>query len=49
MRNEIHVDFENKDNGVKEGLIFYSYQDFGKWVADNYDDVEIIEVVQVED
>lgn len=46
MKNEIHVDFENKDNGVKEGLIFYSYQDFGKWFADNYDVVKVLDVVQ---
>ena len=27
------------------GLIFYRYQDFGKWYADNYDVVKILKVI----
>ena len=46
---EIQVDFIDKDNGRKQGLIFYRYQDFGKWCADNYDTVEILEVIQSEE
>lgn len=42
---EIQVEFIDKDNGKKQGLIFYRYQDFGKWMADNYDVVEILEVI----
>lgn len=46
---EIQVDFIEKDNGKKQGLIFYTYETFGKWYADNYDSVEILEVVQSEE
>lgn len=46
---EIHVEFINKDNGRKEGLIFYTYESFGKWYADNYDAVEVLEVIQSEE
>ena len=46
---EIQVDFIDKDNGRKQGLIFYRYQDFGKWYADNYDAVEVLEVIQSEE
>lgn len=46
---EIQVDFIDKDNARKQGLIFYRYQDFGKWYADNYDTVEILDIVQSEE
>ena len=46
---EIHVEFINKDNGRKEGLIFYTYESFGKWYADIYDAVEVLEVIQSEE
>ena len=46
---EIQVDFIEKDNGQKAGLMFYRYEDLGKWYADNYDAVEILEVVQSEE
>ena len=46
---EIQVDFIDKDNGKKQGLIFYTYESFGKWMADNYDAVEILEVIQSEE
>ena len=42
---EIQVDFIDKDNGIKQGLIFYNYKNFGKWYADNYDSVEILGVI----
>lgn len=42
---EIQVDFIDKDNGKKQGLIFYRYQDLGKWYADNYDMVEILKII----
>ena len=40
---EIQVDFIDKDNGRKQGLIFYTFENFGKWYADNYDAVEVLE------
>lgn len=46
---EIQVDFIDKDNGQKAGLIFYRYEDLGKWYADNYDSVEVLEVIQSEE
>lgn len=46
---EIQVDFIDKDTCKKQGLIFYTYENFGKWYADNYDVVEILEVVQSEE
>ena len=46
---EIQVDFIDKDNGRKQGLIFYTFENFGKWYADNYDTVEILEVIQSEE
>lgn len=46
---EIQVDFIDKDNGKKAGLIFYRYEDLGKWYADNYDSVEVLEVIQSEE
>lgn len=46
---EIQVDFIDKDNGQKVGLIFYRYEDLGKWYADNYDSVEVLEVIQSEE
>lgn len=46
---EIQVDFIDKDNGRKQLLIFYRYQDFGKWYADNYYSVEILDVIQSEE
>lgn len=45
---EIQVDFIDKDNGRKQGLIFYTFENFGKWYADNYDTVEILKVIQSE-
>ena len=42
---EIQVDFIDKDNGKKEGLIFYTYANFDKWYADNYDSVEVLGVI----
>ena len=42
---EIQVEFIDKDNARKQGLIFYRYQDFGKWYADNYDAVKILKVI----
>lgn len=47
MKNEIHVDFTNKDNGANEGLIFYSYQELGIWYADNYDIVDILNIKDI--
>ena len=46
---EIQVDFIDKDNGRNQGLIFYTYENFGKWYADNYDSVEILDVIQSEE
>ena len=46
---EIQVDFIDKDNGRKQGLIFYTFENFGKWYADNYYTVEILEVIQSEE
>lgn len=46
---EIQVEFIDKDSGKKEGLIFYTHANFGKWYADNYDSVEILDVVQSEE
>ena len=46
---EIKVDFIDKDTCKKQGLIFYRFEDLGKWYADNYDAVEILEVVQSEE
>ena len=46
---EIQVDFIDKDNGKKQGLIFYTYESFGKWYADNYDAVEVLEDIQSEE
>ena len=46
---EIQVDFIDKDNGRKQGLIFYTFENFGKWYADNYDTVEILKVIQSEE
>lgn len=47
---EIQVEFIEKDTRNKQpGLIFYRYQDFGKWMADNYDAVEVLEVIQSEE
>lgn len=43
---EIQVDFIDKDNGRKQGLIFYTYESFGKWYADNYDVVKILKVIR---
>ena len=34
---EIQVDFRKK----QPGLIFYTYENFGKWYADNYDAVKV--------
>ena len=39
---EIQVDFIDKDTRKKQpGLIFYTYENFGKWYADNYDAVKV--------
>lgn len=46
---EIQVDFIDKDTLRKQGLIFYTYKNFGKWYADNYDAVEILDVIQSEE
>ena len=46
---EIQVDFIDKDNARKQGVIFYRYQDFSKWYADNYDAVDILDVIQSEE
>lgn len=46
---EIQVDFIDKNNGQKAGLIFYRYEDLGKWYADNYDSGEVLEVIQSEE
>ena len=46
---EIQVDFIDLDSGEKQGLIFYRYENFGKWIADNYDAVDILEVIQSEE
>lgn len=43
---EIQVDFIDKDTRKKQpGLIFYTYENFGKWMADNYDVVKILKVI----
>lgn len=49
MGIEIEVRFINKDNCKEEGLLFYSYENFGKWYADNYDSVEVLDVIQSEE
>lgn len=46
---EIQVDFIEKDTCRKQGLIFYIYESFGKWMADNYDAVDILDVIQSEE
>ena len=46
---EIQVDFIDLDSGKKQGLIFYRYEHFGKWMADNYTEVNILEVIQSEE
>ena len=47
---EIQVDFIDKDTRKKQpGLIFLTYESFGKWYADNYDAVEVLEVIQSEE
>lgn len=46
---EIQVEFIEKDTCRKQGLIFYTYESFGKWMADNYDAVEILDVIQSEE
>ena len=46
---EIHVEFINKDNGKKQGLIFYTFENFGKWYADSYDTVKVLDVIQSEE
>ena len=46
---EIQVEFIEKDTCRKQGLIFYTYESFGKWYADNYDTVEILDIVQSEE
>lgn len=39
---EIQVDFIDKDTRKKQPeLIFYTYENFGKWYADNYDAVKV--------
>ena len=42
---EIQVEFIEKDTCRKQGLIFYTYESFGKWYADNYDVVEILKII----
>ncbi|WP_294174690.1 hypothetical protein [uncultured Clostridium sp.] len=43
---EIQVDFIDKDTRKKQpGLIFLTYENFGKWMADNYDVVKILKVI----
>lgn len=46
---EIQVEFIEKDTCRKQGLIFYTYESFGKWYSDNYDAVEVLEVIQSEE
>ncbi|MDU3722814.1 MAG: hypothetical protein E7G24_06325 [Clostridium celatum] len=46
---EIQVDFIDKDNGKKQGLIFYTFENFGKWYADSYDTVKVLDVIQSEE
>lgn len=46
---EIKVNFIEKSTGKREGLIFYTFENFGKWYADNYDAVEILDVIQSEE
>lgn len=46
---EIKVTFVDKNTGKKEGLIFYTFENYGKWHADNYDAVEILDVIQSEE
>lgn len=46
---EIQVDFIDKDNGKRAGLMFYRFEDFGKWYADNYDSVDVLDIVQSEE
>lgn len=42
----VEITFIDKEDGNRKGLIFYRYEDFGKWYADNYDNIEVLEVVQ---
>lgn len=37
-----------KEDGKTNGKVFYSYQDWGKWIADNYECIDIIDVIQEE-
>lgn len=45
---EVQVYFIDKHNEKRMGLIFYRFEDFGKWYADNYDSVEVLEITQME-
>lgn len=36
-------------NGKFKRKLFDSYESFGKWMADNAVEIEIIDVIQVED
>ncbi len=46
---ELEVTFTDKLENKKKVYKFYSYETFGKWIADNYDAVDILEVVQSEE
>ena len=40
----VEVSFKELSNGEVYGHIFYSYETFGKWYADNYDSIEVMEI-----
>ena len=46
---ELEVTFTDKLENKKKVYKFYSYETFRKWIADNYDAVDILEVVQSEE
>lgn len=46
---ELTCIYKDRWNGQIKDKKFDSYQAFGKWVADNATDIEILDVIQEED
>lgn len=47
--DEIRIKFIEKETKKETGHKFFSYESFGKWYADNYDNIETLEVIQIHD
>lgn len=49
MNEQIKIKYLDKERNKEVGLVFYSYDTFGRWFSDNYDYIEVIDIIQSHD